>query len=393
MRALFTTNPGSGHWQPLVPFADALRAAGHEVAFATAPATCAAIAALGFRCFRAGEDERADEAQARHERAAALPGTEAAAWTIPSIFAGVWATRRLPDLLAICADWRPSLLVREDKEYAGCIAAERHALPHAVVQVTAWRPWVHELLVSPLNRLRTQVGLPVDPDLEMLYRYLFIVPGPSRFQDPATPLPRTTHAVRHVAFDRSGCESLPEWVHHLPKRPVVYATMGTAYNRVEGIHAAILNGLREEPIALIVTVGRDQDPADFGPQPPHIHLERYVPQSLLFPYCDLVINHGGSGTVMAALDHGLPMVIVPLAADQPDNARRCVSLGVARVVAADDRTPLGIRDAVRAVLRDPGYRRNAMRMREESERLPGPDHAVAWLERLASDRQPLVVAS
>jgi hypothetical protein len=114
-------------------------AAGHEVAFATTPANCAAITALGFRCFPAGEDERADEAQALRERAATLPGTEAAAWTIPNLFAGVWATRRLRDLLAICADWQPSLLVREDKEYAGCIAAERHALPHAVVQVTAWR--------------------------------------------------------------------------------------------------------------------------------------------------------------------------------------------------------------------------------------------------------------
>ena len=169
--------------------------------------------------------------------------------------------------------------------------------------------------------------------------------------------------------------------------------MGTAYKRVEAIHAAILNGLREEPIALIVTVGRDQDPAGFGPQPPHIHLERYVPQSVLFPFCDLVINHGGSGTVMTALDHGLPMVIIPLAADQPDNARRCVTLGVARVVAADERSPRAIRDAVRAVLGDAGYRRRAMQMRAESERLPGPDHAVAWLERLASERQPLVAAS
>jgi UDP:flavonoid glycosyltransferase YjiC (YdhE family) len=70
-----------------------------------------------------------------------------------------------------------------------------------------------------------------------------------------------------------------------------------------------------------------------------------------------------------------------------------VSLGVARGAAAADCTPQGIRDAVRAVLCDPGYRRNDMRMREESERLPGPDHAVAWLERLASERQPLVVAS
>ena len=64
MRVLFTTLPASGHWHPLVPFA-ALRAAGHEVAFATASERCAAIAALGFRCFPAGTEETAEEAQER----------------------------------------------------------------------------------------------------------------------------------------------------------------------------------------------------------------------------------------------------------------------------------------------------------------------------------------
>ena len=106
--------------------------------------------------------------------------------------------------------------------------------------------------------------------------------------------------------------------------------MGTVFNQVPGILEAILEGLRDEPITLIMTTGRDQDPAAFGPQPPNVHLERYVPQSLLFPRCDLVVTHGGSGTVMTALDHGLPMVIVPVSADQPDNARRCEQLGVAK---------------------------------------------------------------
>jgi len=45
-----------------------------------------------------------------------------------------------------------------------------------------------------------------------------------------------------------------------------------------------------------------------------------------------VLTHGGSGTVMAALTHGLPMVIVPIMADQPENAERCAALGVAQVI-------------------------------------------------------------
>ncbi|MBW3633287.1 MAG: glycosyltransferase [Chloroflexi bacterium] len=389
MRVLFTTNPSSGHWHPLVPFADALRQAGHEVAFATIPATCSSITALGFRCFPVGADETAIEAQERRERWATLPGTEAAAWSWPNLFAGVWATRRLPDLLEVCAAWHPALLVREDMEFAGGIAAEQAGLPHAAVQVTAWRPWFHPLIVEPLNRLRESVGLPPDPDLAMLFRYLFLVPAPPSYHDPATPLPATAHAVRHAAFDRSGEEPLPTWVDTLPERPVVYATMGTAFNRVEGILPALVEGLRDEPITLIVTTGRDQDPADFGPQPPNVYIERYVPQSLLFPHCDLVITHGGSGTVMTALDHGLPMAIVPVAADQPDNAHRCAQLGVATVVTPDNRTPEAFRDAVQDVLADPRYRQTAERLREEMERLPGPEHAVGWLERLASETQPL----
>ena len=39
MRALFTTQPGSGMFNPLIPFARALADAGHAVAFACADRT------------------------------------------------------------------------------------------------------------------------------------------------------------------------------------------------------------------------------------------------------------------------------------------------------------------------------------------------------------------
>jgi MGT family glycosyltransferase len=159
---------------------------------------------------------------------------------------------------------------------------------------------------------------------------------------------------------------------------------------VSGILEAILVGLRDEPITLIVTIGRDQDPASFGPQPANVHIERYVPQSLLFPICDLVVTHGGSGTVLTALDHGLPMVILPISADQPDNAQRCEQLGVAKVIASNERTPDAVRSAVREVLGDPRYRKHADRLRQEMERQPGPEQVVGWLERLAIDQRPLV---
>ena len=96
---------------------------------------------------------------------------------------------------------------------------------------------------------------------------------------------------------------------------------------------------------------------------------------------------------MTALSHGLPLVIVPVFSDQPDNARRCEQLGVAKVIAPSDRTPEAFRDAVRAMLQDPSYRRNAEGLREEMQALPGLEQAVALLKRLATEKRPLIVAS
>lgn len=149
MRVLFTTQPGSGHWRPLAPFAVALAAAGHEIAFATTPDFCAIITRHGFRCFPAGRDEvevfpapSGDPAETPAE-----PPQAPAVWR--NLFAGTRAGHSLPDLLAICRAWRPRLIVRELSEFAGCVAAERLGIPHATVQVSAYRPHLHQVIEAP----------------------------------------------------------------------------------------------------------------------------------------------------------------------------------------------------------------------------------------------------
>ncbi|HEU5330563.1 MAG TPA: glycosyltransferase [Thermomicrobiales bacterium] len=385
MRVLFTTQVGAGHWRPLAPFAQALAAAGHEVAFASTPVACEDIARHGLRCFPVGDDEWWRQSQrpppAETEQADAV----AVNYFVPL------AERRLPALLTLGRDWRPDLIVREQTEFAGCLAAEALGLPHATVQVSAFRgAALDQVVAAPLNRLRADLGLPPDPALAMLYRYLLVLPFPPRYQEPAIPLPPTAHFVRHIAFDLDHPgETLPAWIANLP-HPIVYATLGTAYNRTPGVFPAILASLRDEPVHLIATVNHNQNPADFGDQPAHIQLARYLPQSLVFLQCDLVVTHGGSGTVRTALSAGLPLVILPIAADQPDNARRCAALGVARVVAPRQRTPAAIRAAVHDVLSNPTYRQRAEQLRDEMQALPGPDYVTALLERLALARRPLV---
>jgi UDP:flavonoid glycosyltransferase YjiC (YdhE family) len=93
---------------------------------------------------------------------------------------------------------------------------------------------------------------------------------------------------------------------------------------------------------------------------------------------------------MAALAAGLPLVNIPLGGDQPENAARCAEMGVGLTIPPEERTAEAIRAAVREILSSPMYRENARRISEQMAALPGPEYAVALLERLLAERQPLI---
>jgi UDP:flavonoid glycosyltransferase YjiC (YdhE family) len=401
MRFLFTTLAGSGHFHPLVPPAQALQSAGHDVRFAVAPSFHRSIAASGFPAFSAGfdrerdgEDELFARLQAELE-ALPLDGPARTLFRISNLFAGLYAERMVPDLLSIAAEWRPDVIVREVAEFGGCVAAEALGIPHASVRSNTMlsSDAARQLVAEPIAQLRATFDLAADPANATLFRYLHLAYEAPRFHDPRLPLAPTAHLLRPILFSQSGEEKLPAWVSQLADRPTVYATLGTVFNsRTPGLFEAILHSLREEPVNLILTVGRDRDPDRFGPQPENVHIERYIPQGLLLPHCDLVITHAGYSTVTAALSCGLPLVAIPIDADQPLNAQRCAALGVAQVIEYRRRTPEAIRDSVRTILADLSYRQNALQIRDEMAALPGPDHAVALLERLATENQPILTA-
>jgi UDP:flavonoid glycosyltransferase YjiC (YdhE family) len=103
-----------------------------------------------------------------------------------------------------------------------------------------------------------------------------------------------------------------------------------------------------------------------------------------------VVSHGGSGTVLGAIAHGAPQVLLPMGADQPFNAARCEALGVGRTLDASTCSSDAVRDAVTAVLEEPGYRDRAARLREEILALPDAEYALGLVERVAAERQPIV---
>jgi UDP:flavonoid glycosyltransferase YjiC (YdhE family) len=130
---------------------------------------------------------------------------------------------------------------------------------------------------------------------------------------------------------------------------------------------AVLAGLGQVDGDVLFTVGR-LDRATLGPVPANVHVETFLPQQVAMA-CDVVVCHGGAGTTMAALTRGLPMVVVPLFADQMHNAVRVEAMGAGLTVDPRE-AATSLAAAVRRVLDDPSYATSALSVAEELAGLP-----------------------
>ena len=390
MRVIFTFSGGQGHLDPLVPIARAATAAGHTVGFAGRPWMVPKVEALGFVCFPGGTDDGLEPVT----RPLVPIDMEREGRDLIVGFGQNVARSRAPDLLSTFVSWRPDMVVWEETDPAAAIVAERLGLLHAAVPVLAFG-----MMAAPFAKgydpVREEHGLEPDPSGEMMSRYLVLSPFPESLRDPRNPVPPTSHGIRIVDVDRTAraAGSTPEWATVIKGGPSIYFTLGTVFNHECGdLFARVLAGLRELPTNLLVTVGREIDPATLGPQPANVRIERFVPQAEILPHVDLVVSHGGSGSVLGALAHGRPMVVLPMGADQPLNAARITALGVGRSLDAIEATPDDVRAAASSVLADASCRESAGRIADEIAALPAPDVAVDLLERLARERRPVVTA-
>ena len=224
----------------------------------------------------------------------------------------------VPDVIRA---FEPDLVLRDETDLGTTIAAELLGVPVATHLVLAAGLLVRPELVAPrLDAVREAHGLPPDPALVRLTSGLVLSDAAPSFRSPESPLSVAPMHYRSTPVPRTTPRA---------GRPAIYVTLGTIFNTASGdLFERILAGLGDLDADVVVTVGRGTDPADLGAQPGHVRVERFLPQDEVLPHVDLVVSHGGSGSLMATLAHGLPSLLLPLGADQPHNAVRAPELGV-----------------------------------------------------------------
>jgi UDP:flavonoid glycosyltransferase YjiC (YdhE family) len=383
MRILFATTRGAGHVGPLVPFAHACVAAGHEVLVAAAPSAAAHVrrAGLPFAALDDPDDSIMAETWAR-VRAATTP-LEQGIIVFEEVFAGEFARSALPKLLRLADHWLPDVIVRETCEFASVLAAEAIGVPD--VHVACFLAVLDERdydLYKPLSRLRREFDLPAPRRDRSDEPYLTL--APRALEHPSFTEYAGTRRFRAPAVRP---RPLPDWWGGSDD-PLVYVSFGSAAagnGFFPELYREAVDALAGRPLRVLLTVGTEVDPAGLGPVPANVHVEPWVPQGAVMAHASAMVGHGGSGSTLAAMAAGMPLALVPLFADQPENAQRVAELGAG--LRLDGVAGLG--EAVDALLEDPSYRDGARAVAAEIAALPPVERAVGLLAEVAEAGLPL----
>jgi len=384
MKIVMTCTQGISHFHAMLPLAYAFSRAGHDVLFVRPDRSCARTERAGFRCVPVPTGQPEWTPEIKFPRLGELDGEARRRVAFQTLW--VPSARAMIEVLqGTFADFLPDLLIHDYLDFGGPIAAEAAGIPYYMNGIGMARIFREgaSVIYPELEELRAGLGLAPDPQQRWLERYLYLDPCPDVFQEYPEDVPARRQPIRPSSINDTSGQPPPAWLGQLPDQPTVHVTIGTVFNKRPGILEAIIAGVADEPVNLIVAIGDTRDPQEFGPQPPNVRIERWVTHSLLLPDCSLVISHAGWGITMAALFCGLPMVAVPLGADQMWNASRYASLGAGITIDHTTISPQQVNSAVTALLESREAREAAGAIRAEMEAMPGPAEGVSIIERMA----------
>lgn len=395
MRVIVSSVGLTGHALPALALARALRDRGHSVMVETSERWRAQVEDFGGRFIAATEGitPPGGNEPTRLNRSSAGPGT--------SIRAAVEALAEPIEAFA------PRVLVSDLFTLAPALAAERAGvrraslLHHAYPDVAPGQPpfpsgfrrprtpagaalWAavrprfdprHHRGRRQLNDVRAEIGL---PPLERFFgsisdQLALVATFPQL--EYSRRWPAHVHVTGPMFFERAQPPvELPPGDGPL----VVVVTSSGQPGRLRLLEIA-LEAFADEPVRVLASTSEIARVA--GGVPPNARVVKWVPFADVLPQAALVITNGGHGTVVSALAAGVPVLVCPSGADQPENGIRVSSAGAGLML---PRRLLGMRPlrvAARRILGDPSFAQTARRFADWSSANDGAQRGAELLER------------
>ena len=245
--------------------------------------------------------------------------------------------------------------------------------------------WTTTSWVEPIQRLRQELGLPRsrNPIFEGQHSPALVLALFSKFLAQVQPdFPANTLVTGFPFYDRNeGQEPPRELLKFLDEgEPPILFTLGSALVWIaKDFYRVSIEAAQQLGKRALLLIG-DKRNLPHAKLPESIAAFEYAPHRLVMPRASVVVHQGGIGTTGQALRAGRPMLIVPFGQDQPDNARRCVRLGVGRTLPYHRFTTPRVVRELSQLLSNPTYRERAARVGQQVEGENGTQRACDAIE-------------
>ncbi|MFD5466997.1 macrolide family glycosyltransferase [Kitasatospora sp. NPDC127059] len=374
--------PAHGHVNPSLDVIRELVARGHRISYVNDPSFAEQIEATGARFVPH------DTGLTVLQGAAVAPGTNVHGMIFDE------AQAMLPRLREVFEDDRPDLVLYDFMAYAGRVLADDWGVPSLLVSPS--RVARGDFDAEPFRTIMK--ALEADGVTERFTRWLAdngvaprdIFTYMMRPDRGISLIPRALQSgieeVDPEVFSFAGpCldnrEHQGSWTRPQGAEKVLLVSLGSAFTHQPAFYRACLEAFGDLPgWHVVLQVGKATDQAELGPIPANVEVHPWVPQLAVLQQADAFITHAGMGGCSEGLYCGLPMVAVPQAADQFENADRLVELGVARRVDTDQASATALRSAVLELTSDPAVAARLAELRTEVRADAGASRAADLVE-------------
>lgn len=417
-KILLGSLPASGHFNPLVPIARALKARAHDVCWYTGQSRKNKVEALGVRhvAFQRAPDYDESEVNDRFPERTKYSGVAQLKFDIKHVFidAGV---RQLQDVEELSCEWKPDVVLGEPGFVGAAFLHGKTRVPTVLLNVLpmslssrdtapfglALPPkagalgllrngalnWaVPNVLFRDVqthwNKVRASIGLPKAGWVLDVGKTLpaYLQPTIPGLEYQRSDLPENVRFIGLLPVDPPADVSRPAWWSEIDGvKPIVHVTQGTIANEKPDLFEPAIAGLADENVLVVIaTGGRSPEQLGLREVPKNVRIGSLLPYAELLPKTRVMVTNGGYGSVQLALAAGVPLVVAGGSEDKPEVAARVAHTGAGIDLRTGKPTPAQVRDAVRRLFTEPRWRERAAALKAEFSRYDAVELAVDAIE-------------
>lgn len=399
MRLLFCSYSSIGLLGPSMVIAQELQRRGHEVAFATGPSMTPFLTKMNLpRIARGAKDGDS--------------------FAVQFVWEGTDMVRQIRHLDYACQQFSPDVLVGQSLTWSAMVMRKYTGLPLAIIGQAGYfwptsepLPYYNAHMPAFYTRVRDRyrfatdfyevgskmLGLSGEDALGVSYEEtpllgdLFLLQSVPEFEGYPALLPERVHFVGDCSWKPQQVDpELQQWLEAgaASHQPLVYVQIGRVLReKTFGVH--LVEALSKMPVRVVASFGGASQAITSVPE--NFFVREQILQGQVLPYADVVVSSGTTTSVLGALTHGLPQLIIPANAEEPlDLSFRCMSSGCGLYLEAEQATVVALQEAIEALLHTSVFTQQAEKIQRAIAQVDGPARAAGLIEELGRKRAPLL---